>query len=92
MGNCLSFARLVIHGCAQPLYKRIHHRKMVNEIKKQYCECKIELLAIFRYVNYKIFITSNIWTAGKYGLGYFRTINFSYTAQIIYQSIINILQ
>jgi hypothetical protein len=33
MGNYLSFARLVIRGCAQPLYKRIHNRKMVNEIK-----------------------------------------------------------
>jgi hypothetical protein len=34
MGNYLSFARLVIWGCVQPLYKRFHHRKMVNEIKK----------------------------------------------------------
>jgi hypothetical protein len=33
MDNYLSFARLVIRGCAQLLYKRIHHRKMVNEIK-----------------------------------------------------------
>jgi hypothetical protein len=34
MDNCLSFARLVIRGCTQPSYKIIHHRKMVNEIKK----------------------------------------------------------
>jgi hypothetical protein len=34
MGNCLSFARLVIRGCGQPLYKRFHHRKMVAEIKR----------------------------------------------------------
>jgi hypothetical protein len=27
MDNCLSFARLVIRGCGQPLYKRFHHRK-----------------------------------------------------------------
>jgi hypothetical protein len=27
MGNYLSFARLVIHGCAQPLFKRIHQKK-----------------------------------------------------------------
>jgi hypothetical protein len=34
MGNCLSFARLVIRDCGQPLYKRFHHRKIVAEIKK----------------------------------------------------------
>ena len=33
MGGCMSFARLVIPGCGQPMYKRFHHRKMVNEIK-----------------------------------------------------------
>jgi hypothetical protein len=27
MGNFLSFARLVIRGCGQPLYKRFHHKK-----------------------------------------------------------------
>jgi hypothetical protein len=33
MSNYLSFAQLVIRGCAQPLYKRFHHKKIVNEIK-----------------------------------------------------------
>jgi hypothetical protein len=70
MGNCLSFARLVIRGCGQPLYKRFHHRKMVAGIKRQYNECKNNLLTTFRYVNYKVSITSDIWTAGQYGLGY----------------------
>jgi hypothetical protein len=28
------FARLVIRGCGQPLYKRFHHNKMVSELKK----------------------------------------------------------
>jgi hypothetical protein len=60
LGNYLSFARLIIRGCAQPLYKRFHHRKMVNEIKKYYCECKNELLEIFEYANYKVSITSDI--------------------------------
>jgi hypothetical protein len=34
IGNCLSFARLVIRGCGQPLYKRFHHRKMIARIKR----------------------------------------------------------
>jgi hypothetical protein len=33
MGGCMSFARLVIRGCAQPMYKKIHHKKLVGEIK-----------------------------------------------------------
>jgi hypothetical protein len=71
MDNYLSFARLVIRGCAQSLYKKFHHRKIINEIKKQYYERKNELLAIFGYANYKVSITSDIWTAGKHNLGYF---------------------
>jgi hypothetical protein len=31
MGGCMSFARLVIRGCTQPLYKRIHHRKLIGD-------------------------------------------------------------
>ena len=34
MGGCLSFARLVIRGCAQPFYKPFYYRKMSNEIKE----------------------------------------------------------
>jgi hypothetical protein len=59
MDNYLSFARLVLRVCAQSLYKIFHHRKMNNEIKK-YCERKNELLVIFRYVNYKFSVTSDI--------------------------------
>jgi hypothetical protein len=70
MDNCFSFARLVIRGCGQLLYKRFHHRKMVTEIKRQYNERKNNLLATFGYVNYKVLITSDIWTASKHGLGY----------------------
>ena len=40
MGYCASFARLVIRGCSQPLYKRFHHNKMSGEIKRQYIERK----------------------------------------------------
>jgi YD repeat-containing protein len=70
MGNCLSFAQLVIRGCGQPLYKRFHHRKMVTEIKRQYNEHKNDLLATFGYVNYEVSITSDIWTTDKHGLCY----------------------
>jgi hypothetical protein len=70
MGNRLSFARLVIRDCGQPLYKRFHHRKMVVEIKRQYNELKNNLVATFGYVNYKVSITSDIWTTGKHGLCY----------------------
>ena len=34
MGGCLSFSRLCIRGLGQPMYKKIHHRKLVGEIKK----------------------------------------------------------
>ena len=70
MGNCMSFARLVIRGCGQPLYKRLHHRKMVNEIKNQFLDRKNDLRAIFAIATNKVSITSDIWTAGKHGLGY----------------------
>jgi len=70
MGNCMSFARLVIRGCGQPFYKRFHHRKMVNEIKNQFTDRKNELRAIFAIATNKDSITSDIWTAGKHGLGY----------------------
>ena len=70
MGNCISFARLVIRGCGQPMYKRFHHRKMVNEIKNQFTDRKNELRAIFAIATNKVSITSDIWTAGKHGLGY----------------------
>jgi hypothetical protein len=34
MAYCTDFARLVIRGCGQPLYKRFHHNEMVAELKK----------------------------------------------------------
>jgi hypothetical protein len=43
---------------------------MVSELKKQYVERKSELLAIFTVATNKISITSDIWTASKYGLSY----------------------
>jgi hypothetical protein len=43
---------------------------MVAEIKRQYNERKNDILAMFEYANYKVSITSDIWTAGKYGIGY----------------------
>ena len=70
MAYCTDFARLVIRGCGQPLYKRFHHNKMVSELKKQYVERKSELLAIFAVATNKISMTSDIWTAGKHGLSY----------------------
>jgi hypothetical protein len=70
MENCLSFVWLVIRGCGQPLYKRFHHRKMIDEIKRQYNKRKNDLLATFGYANYKVLITSDIWAADKHGLGY----------------------
>jgi hypothetical protein len=60
MTYCTDFARLVIRGCGQPLYKRFHHNKMVSELKKQYVERKSELLAIFTVATYKISITYDI--------------------------------
>jgi hypothetical protein len=70
MGNCLSFVRLIIQGCGQPLYKRFHHRKIVAGIKRQYNKRKNDLLATFGYANYKVSITSDIWMADKHCLGY----------------------
>jgi hypothetical protein len=70
MGNCLSFVRLIIQGCGQPLYKRFHHRKIVAGIKRQYNKRKNDLLATFEYANYKVSITSDIWTTDKHNLGY----------------------
>jgi hypothetical protein len=68
MGGCMSFAWLVIQGCAQPLYKRFYHKKLVGEIKNQFTTIKNELRAIFAYQNNKVSITSDIWTAGKHVL------------------------
>jgi hypothetical protein len=34
MSYCTNFARLLIRGCGQQLYKRFHHNKMVSELKK----------------------------------------------------------
>ena len=70
MGMCMSFARLVIRGCGQPLYKRFHHRKIVGEIKKQFFEQKNDLIGMFGYRNSNVSITSDVWTAGKHGLSY----------------------
>jgi hypothetical protein len=65
MAYCIDFARLVIRGRGQPLYKRFHHNKMVSDLKKHFVERKNELLVIFAVATYKISITSDIWTAGK---------------------------
>ena len=70
MGYCMSFARLVIRGCGQPLYKRLHYRKMTKEIKNQFTEMKNVLLSIFATAPLKVALTSDIWTAGKHGLSY----------------------
>jgi hypothetical protein len=68
---CTDFARLIIKGCGQPLYKMFHHNKMVSELKKNsMSKRKNELLAIFTVTTNKISSTSDIWTAGKYGLSY----------------------
>jgi hypothetical protein len=34
MTYCTDFARLVIRGCGQPLYKKFHHNKIISELKK----------------------------------------------------------
>jgi hypothetical protein len=70
MSGCLSFARLVIRGCAQPFYKPFYYRKMSNEIKEQFTYRKNELIAIFATAPFKVALTSDIWTAGKHGLSY----------------------
>ena len=63
MGGCLSFARLMIRGCGQLFYKRIHYRKMTKDRKN-------ELIVIFTTTPFKVALTSNIWTAGKQGSSY----------------------
>ncbi|WP_284209408.1 hypothetical protein, partial [Chitiniphilus shinanonensis] len=70
MGGCLSFARLVIRGCAQPFYKPFYYRKMSNEIKEQFTYRKNELIVIFATAPFKVALASDIWTAGKHGLSY----------------------
>jgi hypothetical protein len=30
----IDFARLIIRGCGQPLYKKSHHKKILYELKK----------------------------------------------------------
>ena len=106
------FAWLIIREYSQPLYKRFHHNKMISDLKKYFVEWKSELLAIFTVATYKISITSDIWTAGKHGLGYscvtghwiddqwvlqkrilnFRVLDSPHTANVIFKSIIEILQ
>ena len=110
-GNCLSFARMIKMDC-ELMYKRFHHKKIIKEIARQYTERKNQLIAQFALATYKVSITSDIWTAGKHGLGYscitghyidqswnlqkrvlsFRVLESPHTAQIIYQSIINVLE
>jgi hypothetical protein len=41
MTYCIDFARLVIRGCGQPLYKRFHHIKMVSELKNNMLNEKV---------------------------------------------------
>ena len=87
-------------------------KKLVGEIKNQFTTIKNELRAIFAYQNNKVSITSDIWTAGKHGLGYscvtghwiddqwvlqkrilsFRVLDSPHTANVIFKSIIEILQ
>ena len=112
MGGCTAFARLVIRGCAQPMFKRMHHKKMVSEIKNQFTTIQNDLKGKFAYQSNKVSITSDIWTAGKHGLGYscvtghwiddqwvlqkrilsFRVLESPHTANIIFKSIIEVLQ
>jgi hypothetical protein len=108
----MSFVWLVIRGCAQPMYKMILHRKLIGEIKNQFTTIRNELRAIFAYQNNNFSITSDIWTAGKHGLGYscvtghcidnqwvlqkkilsFRVLESLHTANVIFKSIIEVLQ
>jgi inhibitor of KinA sporulation pathway (predicted exonuclease) len=60
MAYCTDFARFILKGCCQPLYKMFHHNKMVSELKKYFVERKSELLVIFAVATYKISITSDI--------------------------------
>src|ERR1035438_3910763 len=90
----------------------MHHNKMVGEIKKQFLSKKNDLKALFAYQNNKVSITSDIWTAGKHGLGYscvtghwmddnwvlqkrvlsFRVLESPHTANVIFKSIIEVLE
>jgi len=47
MGSCMSFSRLCIRGLGQPMYKRMHHKKMVGEIKKQFLSKKKMILKLY---------------------------------------------
>jgi hypothetical protein len=65
------FARLMIRGCDQPLYKSFHHNKILSELKKNSIPNeKNELLAIFVVTTNEISITFDIWSVGKYDLAY----------------------
>jgi hypothetical protein len=70
MTYCTHFARLVIRGCGQPLYKMFHHNKMISELKNNMLNEKSVFLAIFTVATNKISITSDIWTACIHGLSY----------------------
>ena len=70
MGSCLGFSRLIIRGCGQPLFKRLHYRKVTKELKHQFTEMKNILLSIFATAPFKVALTSDIWTAGKHNLAY----------------------
>jgi hypothetical protein len=41
MAYYTNFARLVIRGCGQPLYKRFYHNKMVSELKNNMLNEKV---------------------------------------------------
>jgi hypothetical protein len=41
---CIDFARLVIRGCGQLLYKMFHHKKMVSELKNNMLNEKMNYL------------------------------------------------
>lgn len=43
---------------------------MSNELKDQFTSRKNELIAMFATAQYKVSLTSDIWTAGKHGLSY----------------------
>jgi hypothetical protein len=41
MAYCTDFARLVIRGCGQPIYKKFHYKKMVSELKNNMLNEKV---------------------------------------------------
>jgi hypothetical protein len=41
MTCCADFARLIIRGCGQPLYKKNHHNKIVSELKNNMLNEKV---------------------------------------------------